>query len=249
MITKTEWQSVHHQRMGDERRGMEPPTAEEMFAYTRGELSAEQETHVRERLVCYPELVRTLTAEFPTEGAERGDPDFMPDDEFAKHWASLQKRMRPHASEGGRVVQLWRFTAAIAAAIAVALGTMLWQVSHKPAEPRVVWEEQVLLPDGHRGPADAGPVLSPQGESVLLVVSLIGQRNFQQYRLGLIDGASDRVLWNSGVLASRDAESIAILVPRSFLKPGRYQIAVYGITGPTAEPVGTYSLRVAAGQS
>src|ERR1051325_10204358 len=65
MITKTEWQGLHQQLMADERKRMgDPPTAEEVLAYMSGELSAEEEERIRERLVCYPELVRTLTAPF-----------------------------------------------------------------------------------------------------------------------------------------------------------------------------------------
>src|SRR5229473_3644267 len=61
MITKSEWQMVHHSMMAEERgHGGEPPASEEVFAYMRGELSPEDEARLRERLVNYPDLVRTL---------------------------------------------------------------------------------------------------------------------------------------------------------------------------------------------
>jgi len=248
MITKSDWQAANRQLMTDDRRRVgEPPTAEEMLAYTRGELSAEEEARVQQRLACHPELVRTLTETFPIEGAEPGDPDYMADEEFAAHWASLQKRMSSPAG-GGPVLQFWRSTAAIAAVLAVAFAAMFWQTNRKAVEPRIVWEQQVLFPDGRRGPENA-TLFAPQGESVLLVIPLIGQREYQRYRFEIIDVASHRVIWSSGALAPRDDQTFAILVPRRFLKPGLYQVAAYGLTGAAEEPLATYSLRVAAGRS
>ncbi|HEX2121291.1 MAG TPA: hypothetical protein VHL59_06585, partial [Thermoanaerobaculia bacterium] len=154
MITKTEWQTVTRQLMADDRRRFdEPPTAEEMLAYTRGELTPEQEARVRERLVCHPDLVRTLTAPFPAEGAEPGEPDFLPDEELAQHWTAMQTRMRgARPVEGARVLQFWRISAALAAMLALVFGALLWQARLRVSEPRVVWEEQMLFPDdGRRG--------------------------------------------------------------------------------------------------
>src|SRR6266540_3152077 len=160
MITKSDFQAVNQELMAGARRRLgEPPTSEEMLAYTRGEMSPEEEASFRERLLCYPELVRTLTAPFPTEGAAPGDPDFLSDEELAKHWASLQTRMQGRSREG-RVVPFWRAFGAIAAALAVALGALLWRAEWKLAQPRVVSDEQVLLPDGQRGQGEIATVLS-----------------------------------------------------------------------------------------
>src|SRR6185436_7330472 len=121
MITKSEWRMADRQLMADDRQRLDdPPTAEEMLAYTRGELSPDDEAHVRERLVRHPDLVRTLTEEFPADGAEPGDPDYLSDEEFATHWNAMQQRLRPRS--GGKVVQFWRTFSAIAAALALVLG-------------------------------------------------------------------------------------------------------------------------------
>jgi len=243
MITKSDWQSVKQELMADERRRLEPPTAEEALAYTRGELSAEEEARIQERLVCYPELVRTLTAEFPAEGAEPGDPDYVTDAEFTMHWEAMKKRMSPAPREG-RVLQFWRWTAAVAATIAIVLGGSLWQATIRMAQPRVVWDQQVLYPDGRRGGGQDAVLLTGQGESVLLAVPLIGQRDYTRYRLEIVDAGSARAVWSSGPLAPRDDETFVILVPRRFFEPGLYQVAVYGITGAAEERLATYSVRV-----
>lgn len=244
MNTKSEWQSVHQQLMADERRRLQPPTAEEMLAYTRGELTAEEEASIQERLACYPELARTLTAEFPSEGAEPGEADYLSDEEYAVHWKRLQARMRPAAKEG-RVVQFPRWIAGIAAAIAIATSVAWWQATIKLAQPRIVGDQQVLYPDGRRG-AQQTVALTGSGESVLLAVPLIGQHDFANYRLELVETRTKRTLWKSGPLGPPPDETFAIVVPRRFLQPGVYQIAVYGVSGATEEPLATYSFRAPA---
>jgi len=235
MITKSEWQSVSHQlKAGD------PPTAEEMLAYSRGELSAEEEARVRERLVSHPDLVRTMTEPFPSEGAEPGDPDFMSDEEFATHWASLRNPI----PRRGRVLHFWHYSTAIAATLAIVLTTLLWQANSRVAQPRVVWEQQVLFPDGRRGPQNEPATLTAQGESVLLVIPLIGQSHFDRYRLEILNVASNRSIWTSDALRPGADEAFAILVPRRFLGPGTYQIVVHGVSGTREERLATYSLRV-----
>src|SRR5204863_147400 len=120
MNTKADWQAVGRQLREEDRRGAgEPPTADEVLAYTRGELPPEEEASVRERLLCHPDLVRTLTEPFPAEGAKRGDPDYLTDAEYEFHWAAMQKKMQKPVqpvSQPGRVLHFWRFAAAVAAA-------------------------------------------------------------------------------------------------------------------------------------
>jgi len=224
----------------------EPPTAEEMLAYTRGELSSEEEARVQERLVAHPDLVRTLTEPFPTEGANPGDADYLSDAEFATHWALMQKRMRREMpAAGGHVVQFWRYSTAIAATVAVVLGTLLLQTSLKLAQPRAVWEQQVLFPDGRRGASSETATLTAKGESVLLIMPLIGQRDYDRYRIEVVDAASERPIWRNDALRPED-DAFAILVPRRFLKPGTYRVVIYGISGAGEERLATYSVRAPA---
>jgi hypothetical protein len=222
-----------------------------VLAYTRGELPPEEEASVRERLLCHPDLVRTLTEPFPAEGAKRGDPDYLTDAEYEFHWAAMQTKMQKRVppapaivSAPGRVLHFWRFATAIAATLVVVLGASLWQANQKLAEPRVVSEQQVLFPDGRRGGGSEAATLSAQGESVLLVVPVIGQNEYQQYRLELVNAASRSTIWKSEPLALRDDETFTLLVSRRFFRPGTYEVVVSGITGATEERVATYSLRV-----
>ena len=244
MITKSDWRTVSQHFMADERRRVgEPPTAEEMLAYSRGELSAEEEARVRERLVCYPELVRTLTEPFPAEGAEPGDPDYLSDEDFAKHWASLQSR-RTRKPPVNRRVQFWRGVAALAAAIIAVLGVSLWRARERLSQPTLLWEEQVLFPDGRRGPSGQPATLTAEGDSILLVVPVLGEREFQRYRLEIVSAVSDRTLWSSTAPHPGESRSFVIVVPRRFLKPGTLRVVVHGVAGASEERLAMYSLRV-----
>jgi hypothetical protein len=253
MITKSDRQAVARQLREESRhKAGEPPTADEVLAYTRGELPAAEAALVRERLLCHPDLMRTLTEPFPAEGAKRDDPDYLTDADYEFHWAAMRAKMekpaapRAIANTGttARLLHFWRFAAAIAAAVAVVFGASLWQANRRLSEPRIVSEQQVLFPDGQRGPDRQAAMLSMQGESVLLVVPLIGQSEYQQYRLTLADTATDNTIWKSEPLALHDDATFTLLVSRRFFKPGTYEIAVSGITGATEEKVATYSLRV-----
>jgi hypothetical protein len=253
MITKSDRQAVARQLREESRHNAgEPPTADEVLAYTRGELPAEEAASVRERLLCHPDLMRTLTEPFPAEGAKRDDPDYLTDAEYEFHWAAMRAKMEKPAapraiarvSRPARLLHFWRFAAAIAAAVAVVLGASLWQANLRISEPRVVPEQQVLFPDGQRGKPHDAATLSAQGESVLLVIPLIGQSEYQQYRLELVDAETRKSAWKSEPLEPGDDATFTLLVSRRFFKPGTYEVAVSGITGATEEKVATYSLRV-----
>lgn len=243
MTTRSEWKAASRALMAEDRQRFgEPPTAEEVMALTRGELPAEEAARVRERLVAYPDLVRTLTVPFPTEGARPGDQDYMSDDEFATHWAALQKRrQRP---SGGRVLQFWQAFGAIAAALAVVFGALFWQAKSELTKPRAVWEQEIY-PDGRRGGGEASTELAADVESFLLVT---GDSAFEKYRVEIVDVAANppQTLWRSDSVTRRADGALAIVVHRKLFKPGKYQLVLYGVSGARQEPLSTYTIRVSA---
>src|SRR4051794_22595474 len=166
MITKSELSDVNGKVMAENRTtNGEPPTAEEVLAYTRGELAPEEEACIRERLIAYPELVRTLTTPFP-EPAEPGHPDYLSDHEFARYWKALQKRRQ----RSNRGLQFWRAFGAIAAALAVVFGGLLWRAEIELKKPQAVWEQQDVYPDGQRGIGEQPNRLTANGEAYLLLL-------------------------------------------------------------------------------
>jgi hypothetical protein len=89
MTDKTEWQEANRRLMAEQRQKLgDPPTAEEMLAYSRGEMSAEEEERIRELLVAYPELARMNSAPFPEE-AEAG----VSKEAIRDGWNDVQRRL------------------------------------------------------------------------------------------------------------------------------------------------------------
>jgi hypothetical protein len=237
MITKSELQAIHGQLLADRRRRLGPPPSnEELFAFMRGELAAEDEARVRELLIAYPDLARAMAEPFPEESD-------LSDVELDAHWSSLQKRI--HGDPVQRRVRFWqRTSAALAAAMLLAFGGIVWQRQASVA-PRMAAGAHVLFPDGQRGPGDAATLITADGDSYLLIVSLIHPRKFDKYRLELVTtSAAPRTLWSSPALRRPDNDTFRIVVPGAFLAPGRYQVTVWGVSGERQEQLSTYSLRV-----
>lgn len=222
----------------------EPPTSDEMLAYMRGELSADDEARFRDRLIPYPELVRTLTASFPAEGAEPGDDDYLSEEEYARHWAALQRRMRRDA-----VVPFWPAVAAIAATLALVFGALYWRAHTEQRLPRVLTVDgQTLFPDGNsRGGANDAATVTPHGDWYSLVPVLMDERPFDNYRVELFDARVNpqRSLWSVSGLRRSENATLIVAVPRSFLTPGTYRLAIYGTKGAREEHVNNYTVRVA----
>jgi hypothetical protein len=244
MITKSEFAAANRDLIAENRASLgDPPTAEEVFAYSRGELTPDEEARIRERLIAYPELVRTLTTPFP-EGAEPEHPDYLSDHEFARHWKALQKRRQ--RQDGG--LQFWRAFGAIAATLAVVFGALLWRAQTELKKPQAVWELQELYSDGRRGVQGEPTKLMTDGESYLLVPMLGSEVTADKLRAEIVDVANpSRTLWSSAsVRRTTSTGSFVILVPRDSLNPGTYRLVVYGVTGERQEPLRSFTFRVPA---
>jgi hypothetical protein len=243
MTTKSELSAANRELIAEDRLTIgEPPSADEVLAYTKGELSPGEEAHIRERLIAYPELVRTLTTPFP-EGAQPDHPDYLSDHEFARHWKALRKRRR----EPGGGLQFWRAFGGIAASLVVVFGGLFWRAEVQLKQPQAVLEQQDLYPDGQRGIGGQPNTLTTNGESYLLVPSLGSSLAVDKLRAEIVDTADpSRPIWNSKAMPRTADGSLVIVVPREFLKPGAYRLVVYGITGERQEPLSSYTLRVPA---
>jgi hypothetical protein len=249
MTNESDWQAVQQEMTAEERRKLgEPPTAEEMLAYTRGELQAEPAERVRAWLVCNPDLARALMQPFPADDAKPGDPDFLPPEELARHWASLQQRIHePAAASTGRLLRFPSRWTALAAAVALVFAGLYWQAESKARrldralhEPRAL-ESQLLLPDGRRGGEQATP-LTANGEHIVLDLALFNASRFETYRVEMSDDT--RTPWRSAAIRAADEETLSVDVSRAYLKPGKYRIVVYGIEGAREERLDSYTLRV-----
>lgn len=256
MTRKSEFQEVNRQLSAEERDKLgDPPTAEELLAYSRGLLPEAEEERIRDLLVAYPELARLYGAAFPEEG------ETVSQAELDAAWNALQRRLgtshsatAPEHRDGqrGRILFRRYGPTSIAAMIAVVFFGLFVQAESRArywAEqgrmPHVLAAPQELNPDGNRGPG-AATLLRRDGDVYWLRPILINEVRYPHYRIELRD-AKDTLVWSSRSAQPDERESFQIVVPHTFLRPGEtYQLRIYGIGGDSDAPLGRYDLGVPA---
>jgi len=257
MTNKSEWQEANRQAMAEQRENLgAPPTAEEMLAYSRGEMSETEEERIRDLLVAYPEVARIYGAPFPEDG------DAVSEEELQAGWTALQSRMGgargpvtkapvarvevPH-----RRFALRRYMpTSIAAALALLFFGLFVQAESRARDherasrlPRVLGAPQELEPGGARG-AGAPTTLHKDGEAYLLKPRLINAIRHPHYQLELHDSAGS-VVWTNKSAQPDEDDAFQIVIPHDFLRPGRtYQLQVFGVDGGTRAAVASYDLAV-----
>jgi hypothetical protein len=216
------------------------PTAAELTAFRRGEMSPDEEERFRERLVSYPELVRSLAEPFPDEGAEPGSADYLSDAEYKRHWAAMQAK-RNRVATNGRVLPFWRAFGAVAAALTITFAALWWQARAQLDRPRVAWDEQVLSADGNRGPAAEPTRISARGDEVLLVAPLISHRDYERYRLDLVRANGEGTIWSTFAARPSEDGAFSVIVSRRFLGHGVFRLVIHGVRGGSSERLASYS--------
>ena len=243
MTNKSEWQEANRRLTAEQREKLgEPPTAEEMLAYSRGELSESEEERIRDLLVAYPELSRMYSAPLPEDGQE------VSNDQIAAGLADVQRR------RGGTAVPLRApvrryIPTTIAAALALLFFGLFVQAESRARNhargcqlPRVLGAPQELDPDGNRGPA-APTVLRKDGEAYLLKPHLINQVRYPHYTIELHDAKG--AVWTSHAAEAAEDDAFQIVIPHDFLRTGRiYQLRIFGVDGETRRQVGSYDVAV-----
>jgi hypothetical protein len=267
MIKKSEWQAAFGELIAARRRELgDPPSEEELLAYSRGELSEPEAARVRELLVCYPELIPVLEPLPSPAAGQPGDADGLSQEELAQDWASLQARLgaqqagRDAAREGElersaagwrvagpalRRLRRWQLSAAAAALLAVVFAGLLVRTQRDLREPRYDVEHRLLLPDGERGGTQQPIPLPSEAEYFLLIPALVNAPQSPGYRLDIVDlnGQGERVMWSASGLRRRSDDTFELWMPRSFLKPGKYRLVLYGLDGRPVE-LARYTVRL-----
>ncbi len=252
MIRKSDWQTVHEVLTAEDRRRLGvPPTAEELEAYSRGDLRPEEEARVRALLVAYPELALEMVAEFPS--AEAADADDLSAAEVSRRWNDFRQTVQPEPPSEVPNVRPFRYLpAAFAAALALVFAGLYWraennarQFSAALTKPRILATQQ-LTPDGRRGGGDAATTITVEPDGALVVVPLISQPHFKDYRIEVLDRDTNQSLWSSMGAQRQEDDSFLLVLPRELLsRSTRLQVAVYGVDGTREEKLATYSIQVA----
>ena len=227
----------------------EPPTAEEMLSYTRGELAPDEAARVRQRLDAHPDLARAYTEPFPADDLQPGDPYYVSEAQLDQRWAAFKKDVHP--DEGGRVVEFPRFLSAIAAGLIVVLGALLVasqtkvrRLENELATPRVV-REYAIPSDGYRGGPGETPTVA--ADDARIVIQFTGV-HFSDYRAEIRDLSSTPPsrLWDRSGMIRDENDEFEVVIPRQFLqRGGKYQVVLYGVDGVKEEErLATYTFKV-----
>ncbi len=260
MTDKSEWQEANRRLMAEQRRALgDPPTAEELLAYSRGELTEQEEERIRDLLVAYPELAR-MWSEAAPEAPQPGDPDAVSEEKVLASWKELQRRLggssasQPDAdrradAQRGRVWFHLHVPTAVAAALALLFFGLFVRAENRARHyqreglsPRILGEPQELDPDGSRGPA-APTMLQNDGEVYLLEPHLLNRVRYPHYTLELHDQRG--VIWTSHGAQPDEDDAFQIVIPRGFLRAGStYQLRVFGVDGDKRTAVGAYDVAV-----
>jgi len=248
MTKKSEWQEANRRITAEQRERLgDPPAAEELLAYSRGELSAEEAERIRELLVAYPEIARMYAAPFPEEpeaGVAKEAIDAGLDD--------VRRRLGVAAIRP-RVRMRHYIPTTIAAALALVFFGLYVQAESRARDardnpracdlPLVVSEPQELDPDGNRGPA-AATLLSNDAEAYLVKPRLINRMRYPNYSIEL--RGQKKVIWTSPSVQPNGDDAFTIVIPHALLRPGRYQLRILGVDSEGKREVGAYDVAVPA---
>jgi hypothetical protein len=265
MTNKSEWQEANRRLLDEERRKLgDPPTAEEMLAYCRGELPESEEERIRELLVAYPELARVYGAAIPEE-PRPGDPDAVSEEEMRAGWSALQQRLggparpaprddRDRRAEGqrGRLVIRHYIPTTIAAAFALVFFALFVQAESRARHherqgylPRVLGEPQELEPGGRRG-GGAPTMLRLEGDGYLVRLRLFSGVQHPHYGVELQD-PNGTILWTNNTAKPGEDDAFQVFIPRDFVRPGTaYQLRVFSKDGDTRTELAAYDVAVPA---
>ncbi|HEY0158219.1 MAG TPA: hypothetical protein VGF28_13125 [Thermoanaerobaculia bacterium] len=254
MTNKSEWQEANRRLLEEQRRKLgDPPTAEEMLAYSRGELTGQEEERIRERLAAYPELARMYAAPVP-DAPRPGDADAVSDEEVLAGLEALQRRLGGSGTTAtvhrGRFAFRHYIPTSIAAAVALVFFAAFVQAESRARHleragllPRILGEPQELEPGVTRGGA-AATMLRTDGDAYLLKPRLRTHVRHPHYSIELHD-AQGTVLWTNKTAQPGVDDAFQIAVPREFLRAGRrYQLRIFGLDGKTRSVAESYSLAV-----
>lgn len=260
MANKSDWQDANRELREEARRTLgDPPTAEEMLAFTRGELSESEEERIRDLLVAYPELARMYGEPFPDE-PQPGDEDYVRPEQVTAEWNALQQRLRGSSGSSLRAreegqrgrVFLRHFPTATAAMFALVFFGLYVRAESRARYyaaqetlPRILGDAQELDPDGNRGPESA-TLLRKDGEAYLLKPRLVNRMRYPSYRIELVD-AHGAVLWTNHTAQPDEDHAFQIAIPHAFLRGGEtYQLRIFGAGGERPTQLGSYDVSAPA---
>jgi hypothetical protein len=244
MNTKSDSPDAHGDLREDARRRLgPPPPVEDVEALLRGDLQGPEAERLREVLAYYPELVRAMTAPFP-ESAE----GVLTEEERAADVESLRRRLdlttKPPIAFPARTAPSWQMP--LAAGIVIALAISGFVLMKRASDQPRPMSTKVLIDDRTRGGGAVVDVVTLDTSTDYVLKPLYRPtRTDREYRLELIniDAKTPETIWRRDNVERRADGSYPINVETKDLRPGRYELVLYGV-GDEVRELARYALRI-----
>lgn len=237
MTTKTDWEVAMEQYMAAEGEKLGgPPSAEEVIAYTRGELPEEEAERIRTLLVYYPGLAPVLAEQEPE--LVHG---ILTPEELAHDRAAIAARLVSPFTQRRRLTSTHylALAASVLLVITAVLGVQVRRLQRELNQPHAVARYALHAKGDLRSPHAPPRNVVPAGQrNAVLALPLDEGSAFPRYRVDLLQG--DATLWSDADLRSH-GDSLELSMP---LPAGDYRLELYGMDGSQAQPLASYDLRV-----
>ena len=248
MTSRNPWEEAYRETIehGRERAG-DPPTPEEILAWSRGELPESEAERMRERLAWFPDLAVALSED---EQAADDEAPLLTRDEIESDWELIRQRLnedpQPHAAVIANPWRQWSTVVPILTALLFAglfaHSLMTIQALRKENEKPMANVERVeVYATVPRGRASARPILlQPSTRYVVLVLHVAEDVKAESVRARMSDLEADppAVVWSAHVTRGSDG-SFAVAIPRTFFTSRSYEIELIADTG---DLVATYTI-------
>lgn len=234
---------------------------DELLAYHHGELSADREEALRERLALQPEAVRAIQdlRRFPDIGPVdescRLDDSQLDTDRQAM-WARLSKELGRDGGAASAVPLFerrsvdggWWMPGLVAASLLITLGLSFWVVSLRRTVdeltgPRINVQVSSLVPQARvRDPEPQTLSLPPGTDHLLLILNLPNLEHHSDYRIAI--WTAEGMIWSRDGLERSLLGNFTIELPRSDLPAGDYRIELFGLGRARPQSIATYSFHL-----
>lgn len=249
-----EWETAYRETIERGRmRVGDPPTPEELIAWSRGELPESEAERVRERLGYYPDLAAALAED---DEAVEDEPPILTREQLQTDWELIQQRMaspvRPHVAAAMSTTQAARWsqwttvvpvlTTLLFAGLFVRSRLTIDALHAEIEKPKENVERVELHSTVPRGPASARPiVLQPSTKHLVLGLNVAEDVRADAFRVAIRDLEAEppAIVWKSAITRGSDG-TFTIEIPRTFLTSRTYQIDLFAST--SAEPIATYTI-------
>ena len=262
MVTNKDWETAHREVLerGRKRVG-DPPSPEELVAYSQGDLSPAEEERIRQKLAYYPDLAAALTDD---NDAFADDTPLLTKAELAADWNAIRKRVGPAIEDpvttipaylAKRRTGMWQWaTAASFLIIALTGGLYLRSTSTIRAlreelrRPRGNVERIVLVDETERGTAHSAIqsiTLHAPTEYVVIALTLEDESQVGPFRAEMrnLETEPPQVIWTGSVRRGSDG-TFMIEMPRGFLGDRRHRIQLF--VEDESRPIATYAFALSS---